>query len=328
MHPSHVVAEAARLQPLAAEVLTRYDIMFKEISHLATHSNVLYRVVSNNGRQLVMRVASPEANTRANIQYEVDWLVALNRDTSLDVVAPIPTASGRLVTEIIDPLTGRLRPCVLFTWVPGAPVGTGAGTFAYRLLGRMSAALQTHGKTWLPEDPKELRHWNQVFYYGEDLDPVVIFDARFEHLFTHSRRATIDKAIPVVEKILDETWKAENLQIVHGDLHEWNVHMVGTRLYAFDFEDVMIATPAQDVSVSLYSSRSSPRAKDIMRAFREGFEEQCPWPIQSDEQLDGLHAARQITLMNFAARTLPMVESADYLDRVMPWLDAYLARYG
>lgn len=328
MHPSHVVAEAARLQPLAEQVLTRYDIMFKEISHLATHSNVLYRVVSNNGRQLVMRVASPEANTRANMQYEVDWLVALNRDTNLDVVAPIPTASGRLVTEIIDPLSGLLRPCVLFTWVPGSPVGTNAGTFAYRLLGRMSASLQLHGKTWLPKDPKELRHWNKVFYYGDDLDPVVIFDARYEHFFSHSRRATIDRAIPVVEKVLDETWRSQDVQIVHGDLHEWNVHMVGTRLYAFDFEDVMMATPAQDVAVSLYASRTSSRVKDITRAFREGYEEYRPWPIKSQEQLDGIHAARQITLMNFAARTLPMDEAADYVERVMPWLEAYLARYG
>ncbi|MDH3463163.1 MAG: phosphotransferase [Acidimicrobiia bacterium] len=328
MHPSHVVAEAARLQPLAEQVLTRYDVIFKEISHLATHSNVLYRIVSSNGRQLVMRVASPEANTRTNMQYEVDWLVALNRDTNLDVVAPIPTASGRLVTEITDPLSGLLRPCVLFTWVPGSPVGINAGTFAYRLLGRMSASLQLHGKTWLPKDPKELRHWNKVFYYGDDLDPVVIFDARYEHFFSHSRRATIDRAIPVVEKVLDETWRSQDVQIVHGDLHEWNVHMVGTRLYAFDFEDVMMATPAQDVAVSLYASRTSSRVKDITRAFREGYEEYRPWPIKSQEQLDGIHAARQITLMNFAARTLPMDEAADYVDRVMPWLEAYLARYG
>jgi len=46
------------------------------------------------------------------------------------------------------------------------------------------------------------------------------------------------------------------------------------------------------------------------------------------EQLDGFHAARQIMLMNYAARTLPMGEAEEYLTQVMPWLQRYLDHYG
>jgi Ser/Thr protein kinase RdoA (MazF antagonist) len=328
MHTSHIATEAARLKPLAEQVMKRYDLDVRDISHLATHSNVMYRVIARDGRQMVLRVGTPSANTRSNLRYETEWLVALNRDTNLDLVQPLPTVSGRYVSDATDPDTGLNRPCVLFTWVPGSPVGIGAGTFAYRMIGSMAAQLQQHGRTWLPNDPADLRHWDRVFYYDESQNPLVIFDGHYDHLFQHSRRALIERAIPVVEDVIKRTWAGGEPQIVHGDLHEWNVHLVGTRLYAFDFEDVMIATPAQDVSVCLYSSRTSKFTDDIRSAFREGFEQHATWPIEDEEQLDGLHAARQLMLMNYAARTLSLEEAMTYLDQVFPQMENYLARYG
>ena len=316
------------MKPLAEQVMKRYDLDVREITHLATHSNVMYRVIAKDGRTMVLRVGTPSSNTRSNLRYETEWLVALNRDTDLELVKPLPTVSGRYVSDATDPDTGLNRPCVLFTWVPGSPVGIGAGTFAYRMMGSMAAQLQEHGKTWLPSDPADLRHWDRVFYYDESQNPLVIFDGHYDHLFRHSRRALIERAIPVVEDVIKRTWAGGEPQIVHGDLHEWNVHLVGARLYAFDFEDVMVATPAQDVSVCLYSSRTSKFTDEIRSAFREGFEQHATWPIEDEEQLDGLHAARQLMLMNYAARTLSLEEAMTYLDQVFPQMESYLARYG
>ena len=41
--------EAARLLPLAHNVLEHYPFEVKELEHLATHSNVMYRVVTSDG---------------------------------------------------------------------------------------------------------------------------------------------------------------------------------------------------------------------------------------------------------------------------------------
>jgi Ser/Thr protein kinase RdoA (MazF antagonist) len=320
--------EAARLLPLAHSVLERYAFRVREVTHLATHSNVMYRVVTGEGYQCVLRVGSPHSNSRSNIEYEVAWLSALNRETELEVVAPIATAYGKLIVDGTDPESGKYRPCVLFSWVPGAPLADGAGSFGYRLLGRMSASLQQHGRGWQPPNPDGMRRWDRVFYYDESHDPVIIHDSRFDHLFDSFRRKTMHQATEIAEKVIKEEWATGFAHVVHGDLHEWNVHLSRSRLHAFDFEDVMIATPAQDVSVCLYSSRATPRKDEIRTAFRQGFEEIAPWPIQSDEQLDGLHAARQVLLMNYAARTLPMGEAEDYLTQVTPWLRRYVDQYG
>jgi Ser/Thr protein kinase RdoA (MazF antagonist) len=328
MDVSRSQAEATRLLPLAERVLTRYAFKHREISHLVTHSNVMFRVVADSGHQMVLRVGTPHANYRSNIAIEVSWLDAIRRETGLDVVQPIATSDGGLIVDEFDETIEKERACVLFSWVPGRPMGDGSGPFAYRLLGEMCASLQNHGRTFMPPTPERMRLWDEVFYYRQDFDPVIIQNPAYGHLFDRSRVSTIRKAIDLTQSVLDDSYASAVPQVVHGDLHAWNVHIASSRLYALDFEDVMWALPAQDVSICLYSSRKSEMSLDIRAAFRKGFESVAPWPIVDDRQLDGFHAARQIMLMNYAGRTLPVDEAAAYLDDVMPWLEKYVSRYG
>lgn len=328
MDVSRAQAEATRLLPLAERVLKRYSFLTKEITHLATHSNVMFRVVAENGHQRVLRVGTPHANSRSNLEIEVSWLDAINRETDIEVAKPIPTAGGALIVDEFDEGIDKERSCVLFSWIPGRPMGEGSGSFAYRLLGEMCASLQQHGRKWTPPQGARMREWNEVFYYEQTSDPVIIDDPLFGHLFDVPRRSMIRKAIELAQEVIDESYATAEAQVVHGDLHEWNVHIASSRLYAFDFEDVMRALPAQDVSICLYSSRNSEITNDIRSAFRKGYEMVAQWPVVDERQLDGFHAARQIMLMNYAGRTLRMEEAAEYIDHVMPWLERYVRRYG
>ena len=316
---------ADRLAPLASTVLGSYPLDVRSLTHLATHSNTMYRVVTTDGREFVLRVGSPSSNSSRNMVYEAAWLVALERDTDLDVVRVFPSADGYYVVEATD-LDGSTRACMLFSWIPGEPLGHGAGSFGYRSLGALAARLHQHGRQWEPPQPAGMRRWNQVFYYEEELAPVVIDDPRFDHLFSDSRDL-LYRARGIAQAVIDEQWVGGGAQVVHGDLHEWNVHTAGARLYVFDFEDVMMALPAQDVAISLYSTRSHGRSLDVVDAFRRGYEEIAPWPIPDQRVLDGLMAARQLMLMNHAARTLPEKETAQYFGDVIPWLATFVDSY-
>jgi Ser/Thr protein kinase RdoA (MazF antagonist) len=308
-------------------VLARYPFEVREVRHLATHSNVLFRVVTGNGEQYVLRVGTPHANSRSNIELEVEWLDALRSETTLEVVRAIRSRGGSLIVDEYDDRLEKERACVLFSWVPGEAMGDGSGPFAYRMLGAMSASLQAHGARWTPPTSARLRIWDEVFYYKEE-DPIVLHTAEYSHLFDLARLRIIEKAIRRSQDVIVDSYSHGVPQIVHGDLHEWNVHLAGSRMHAFDFENVMTALPAQDAAISLYSSRTSDIKDDIRSAFRKGFEIISEWPIEDESQLDGFHAARQIMLMNYAARTLSFEESRAYLDQVMPWLEGYVGRYG
>ncbi len=321
------VVESESLLPLVDRVLERYSFETRRVTHLASHSNVLFKVESQQGAQMVLRVGQPHANSRSNIEVEIAWLLALNAETDLELVAPIATTAGDFIVEAGDESLRGHRTCVLFSWVPGEAMGDGAGTFAYRQFGQTCAALQEHGAQWEPPSSISPRRWNRVFYYDPVEEPVILHDAKYDHLFDVARLAVINKAGVLAEKVIAEAWASSTPQIVHGDLHEWNVHLVGSRMYVFDFEDVMLATPEQDVATALYSSRQSHTRSDKWEAFRAGYESIRPWPIHDQRQLDSFHAARQVMLMNYAARTLPEREAASYLDSVMGWLKTYVANY-
>ncbi|HEX6947631.1 MAG TPA: phosphotransferase [Acidimicrobiia bacterium] len=327
MDVSRIAEEASRLLPLARRVLTRYHYPVRSVSHLATHSNIMYRVETTAGVQMVLRVGSAHGNTRSNIDFEVAWLAALARDTDLEVVRPLPTRSGDLVVDEFDPTVEKERACVLFSWIPGEPLGAG-GPFGYRMLGEVSATLHQHGATWRPVYPEAMRHWDRVFYYGSEIDPVVIANPMYDHIFDNAIRQTLSRAGEVAERVIFESWRSGRPQVVHGDLHEWNVHLAGGRIHVFDFEDLMMALPAQDIAISLYHSRTRPDRDQIQAAFRKGYEMVAEWPVADDEQLDGFMAARQVLLMNYAARTLPPQEAARFVDAVYPWLRGYVAKYG
>lgn len=328
MDVSRIQSEATQLLPLAERALGRYSFRTREISHLASHSNVMYRVVAENGHQMVLRVGTPHANSRSNLEAEVAWLDALVAETDLDVVRALHARDGSLIVDEYDEVLGKERSCVLFSWVPGQPMGEGSGTFAYRLLGEVCASLQAHGRTWRPPSAIQLRQWDQVFYYQRDFDPVVILDPSYAHLFDRPLIRTIDRAFELASEVIADSYEDATPQVVHGDLHEWNVHLAGSRLHAFDFEDVMLALPAQDASICLYSTRGNELRDDIWASFRKGYETVAPWPVVDERQLDGFHAARQIMLMNYAARTLPGGEATEYFEHVAPWLQRYVARYG
>lgn len=307
----------------ALAVLTdEYGLGVARLNHLATHSNVLFRVDAEDGRRLVLRMGEPAANTRSNIDLEVAWLAALSDDPGLLIPTPLPTPDGRLVVDAQS--QKGVRPCVVFKWVPGEPLGDGAGTSGFRAMGRLSAQLHAHGD-WRPDDPELLRRWDRTFYYPPELDPVVIDSFRYDHLFD-GRRSTLLEAARRADEYLADRWESGTPLVVHGDLHEWNVHMYMGRAWALDFEDVMLALPSQDIATSLYGSRARDDIDALIAAFRSGYEENRSWPVSSRDELEVYWSARQVMLMNHAAQILPEREAVEYFDTVYPWLKSYLDR--
>lgn len=315
--PPDKLTEAAR-----ALVEDEYQVRVSRISHLATHSNVLFRVDLTDGRRLVLRVGQPNAGTRRNLELEVAWLSELVADPDINVAEALATPDGRQVVDLAD--GDEVRSCVLFTWVPGDPMGEGAGTSGYRAMGRLSALLHRHGD-WRPADPDALRRWDRTFYYSPEIEPVAVDQPRYDHLFDEVR-PLLRRVTDQVDDTLAAMWEAGTPMVVHGDLHEWNVHIYMGRAWAIDFEDMMLAFPAQDVATSLYGARTRSDLAAVVDAFRRGYEEYGRWPIESSTELELYWAARQVMLMNHAACILSETEARRFFERVLPWLRSYADR--
>lgn len=77
-----------------------------------------------------------------------------------------------------------------------------------------------------------------------------------------------------------KTLCSERSHVLHADLHQGNYRFApGFDVGVIDFDDVSIGHPAQDIAISMYYFKNFPNHKELQAAFRTGYEELEPWPL-------------------------------------------------
>lgn len=303
-----------RLRQLAAAALDHYEVRADRLRLVGGFTNVVYRVDSGTG-SYALRVDLFQEHADRDVDIEVAWLEALAGETDLDVARVVrPRAGGGYVHAVADGVPGARR-CTMFEWIPGRPIAERLTEERYRRLGRITALLHRHGATFDP--PVEPMRWDRIFYWPDD---VVIHD-RVEG---KRRQQLLDAAIATVESAFDRL-PVGGAQVVHGDLHPWNVHGVRNRLYVLDFEDVMSAHPVQDVSVALFYERDNPAYADLRAAFTEGYRSLTPWPEAYDGEVEQFIAARLLMFIDYVLRT--GVESPEWVARSFDRVEEFVKRH-
>lgn len=309
-----------RLRTLAHEALGHYPIRPLRLSLVGGFTNVIFRVDTVDG-PLALRVDYLQDHTDDDVAVELAWLAALE-ETNLDVCRVVPTRSGERSIYATAQGIPKPRRCVLFRWVPGKPLAEDMTPARYRQLGRLSASLHLAGADYQP--PHEPMRWDEVFYWQEPADPVVYHLPENAHYFIGGRQEIIDRAIEAVTPAFGMLNPTE-AQIIHADLHPWNVHVSRSRMIALDFEDVAWGHRVQDIAISLFYKRDHPDYDDLRDAFEIGYRELGTWPVEYEGQIETFMAARTIMFINFMLNIDE--DPAEFYDVAFPRLEAFLARY-
>ncbi|MDH3248221.1 MAG: phosphotransferase [Acidimicrobiia bacterium] len=306
-----------RLRSVAAAALGDYDVDARRVSLIGGFVNALYRVDTPDG-PLALRVDLVQEHTDENMLIELSWLEAL--DGLVDVSVPRRTKQGELFTRASVAGVPDERRCVLFSWVPGRPLADRYSPELFEPYGRISAALHVHGATH--PTPTKPMAWDRVFYFSEEVDPVVYHVPENAARLPKGGLEVIERTIELVQPRLEVQGER---QIVHGDLHLWNVHVSRGRLWALDFADVMWASRAQDLAITFYYFQGRPDADELSAAFRRGYEQIAPWPTD-DEELAVFMAARRVMMTNFVFN-IDMDDLDGFLagsvERLQGFLDTY-----
>jgi Ser/Thr protein kinase RdoA (MazF antagonist) len=307
-----------RLRPLAISALERYPIKPERLRLVGGFTNVIFRVDTERG-PYALRVDLHQDHSDADIENELAWLEALAVDTELDVCRFVRTRDGSGYVYAGAPGVPGLRRCVLFRWIPGRILGTNLSEIGYHRLGRLAAGLHLHGASFTP--PHKPLTWDRVFYWPEEVDPVVIYEPRMDQFLDTSRRSVLDRAIPVLEAAFARLDPAD-AQIIHGDLHPDNVHVYRNRMIAFDFEDVTWGHRVQDVAITLFYERGHPGYRDLRAAFEDGYRSLAPWPAAYEGELEHFMAARSVMFVNYVANLRN--DPSAYYEVVFPRLERFL----
>jgi Ser/Thr protein kinase RdoA (MazF antagonist) len=288
------------------------------LSLVGGFTNVIFRVDTEGG-PCALRVDLHQDHSDEDVEIELAWLTSLAQDTDLDIVRVIPASDGRRFVHAKGSGVPGTRRCVLFQWVPGGRLGDDPTEAGYRRLGQLSAGLHLHGAAFEP--PHQPLTWDRVFYWSEEVDPVVLFDPdRAQHL-AGGRREVLDRSIAAVEGAFVKLDPTE-AQVIHGDLHPDNVHVYRNRLIGLDFEDVTWGHRVQDIAITLFYKRGHAGYDDFRIAFEDGYRTVTKWPVSRDGELEHFMAARTIMFLNYVANLRD--DPSEYYEIAFPRLSRFL----
>ena len=303
---------ARRLRPLAFAALAQYDVKVARLRLVSNETNCTFRVDAADGKSYALRISLPDVHTKKEIEAEVAWQLAIARETSTQVATPIPTRDGSYVATAGAPGVPEERHCVLFSWLTGRLLEEVVSPAAFETFGALIARLHVYGAEHVPEQAKHLRSMDRLYPFG---DTEHIIDESTAKLFPTEDYERLLEMRAASQRELDWLYgSGREPQLIHGDLHWWNVLSYRGQLRLIDFEDVCWGFPVQDIAITFYYTAGREVYPELRAAFQRGYESVRPWPEIYPGQIELLMVHRAIDLFNFVLGST-LREDRDLLDR-------------
>jgi len=290
---------------MALFALEEYDLDVTSIRLLTNETNCIFRIDAGNGNKYILRITDPMgAHSKEEINSEMHWLTALRRDTNLGVPEPLSTTKGLLSVTIEIDSVPEPRHCAVFSWVPGVDLAERLSPENMFALGKFSAHLHNHAKDFKPPEGFRVRKLEKVFPYSnpdfQHVEPIVIFDERYQNHFSEERLETYHLATERVQQALDKLFaNPSGIRVTHNDLHQWNVKVYRGKLFALDFEDLAWGYPVQDIATTFFYIQSHKHREQLTSAYKRGYTDVNDWPETYPGENETYMVGRSIMLANY-----------------------------
>lgn len=321
MKPYHQLTlqgKARRLRQMAIRALDHYHLEVVKVSLITNEQNGIFRVDTADKQKYILRVITPDAgHSLGEINSEMMFLHALHDQSDINAPLPLRNQSGKWVTTIEVDGIPQPRSCAVFTWVKGKEIADYRTPKTWRLFGKLSAQLHEFARTFTPSDDFQLPIYDTIFPFAEDN---VMFTDENRRYFTIEQFDLLQEALEKVQADIDQLYQVKaDIQVIHGDLHHWNVLIAGNQLSPIDFEDLMWAHPIQDIATTLYYNRWDDNYDDLLAAFKQGYETITAFPEAYDGQLEVQMLSRRLGLLNyvFAAEEEDIAEFPNFIPLTM-----------
>jgi Ser/Thr protein kinase RdoA (MazF antagonist) len=280
-------ADGKRYEPLARQALDAYAMDVASLTLIAWGWNYTFEVRTTGGQFFALRVYLPNRRSDDEVRTELAWLEALSNGQVVPVPRPIRSAAGSMFEWVRhDDLPGARRVAV-FSWVPGEPLGNDPAPSHVSMFGQGVARLHAHGSGFRPVSGLQRL---DTFLPGDHRE---IFAARNIDVVRPASRAVFERAERAARAALERLEaSAAARQIVHGDLHQENVFVHDADVWFIDFDDCLLAWPAQDLGVTMWEVGEDEATWAYRDALREGYEQVGSWPERWPGELDVFAAAR------------------------------------
>jgi Ser/Thr protein kinase RdoA (MazF antagonist) len=319
-----VRGKARRLRQLALQALEQYDLEIAGIRLVGMFTNTLFRVNLASGAACILRVCRPGWRTDTDLQSEVTWLLALDRETRIGAPHPLPARNGDFIVTARAAGVPEARRCMLMSWLPGILLEKRLSEQNLLKMGVLFASLHAQAAGFSPPPGFTRRNMSSLFVRGEE--DVLLGEACHEAFSDHNRDI-FEKARRLVEAAFERLYAhRDGLCVIHNDLWHGNIKIFRGRLHPFDFEDTLWGYPVQDIAMAfqdLMMDVSPEQFEPFQQAFRRGYESCLEWPESEPGQIDAFRVGRMLWVANYVAR-FEREYLAGHITRVAPLLERFL----
>jgi Ser/Thr protein kinase RdoA (MazF antagonist) len=304
------VSRLHHLLTLAERVLACYDLQGASLTLVSDTANAVFHVAVPSGRpqrlletgrtsdgaEYALRLRPPGWHRTQPIAEELQWLLALRRDTDLVVPEPVPACDGTLIQAISDPDTPGPWHGVLFRWVPGERRTETLTPPDLERVGTCMARLHQHAAAFVTaQHPPLTRHarFCDVRAWRHGFPPAVaVYAPRDLAVF-----AVAAQWVQTACQALEES--RHGVGFIHADLHQWNYLFHSEDVRVIDFDDCGWGYYIYDMAVTLTDLDDRDDCAALRHAFWTGYTRLQPLPPGYKTSIKPMSAARILFLLEW-----------------------------
>ena len=272
----------------AHKVLLEYGIKESELENINHEYNSTFSVLTTEGVKYALRLNINSDRTVKNIAAEMTFVNYLADTREFKLAVPVKNLAGGFVSKASHKERGKELLGVLFTWLEGDDVGDEPSLEVVFKMGALLAGLHNATKDLDLPEGQELPVLDDFMWHVEDL----LLGPKTTLSPEQQSKTAIEGE---TEKLFDEG----NLQLIHADLHGWNLKWHNEELSVFDFDDSGIGLPIQDLATTIYYLDTQEQISDL----KKGYSSVRPLPPFTDYQMKALLLQRRIHLLNYIYET-------------------------
>jgi Ser/Thr protein kinase RdoA (MazF antagonist) len=303
-----------RFRRLASAALAAYGLAGVQFKLFRQAGNTLFRVVASDTDsaksaedlyehgQYLLRIHHPGYQSAKAIELELAWLAAMSWEANLPVPQPVPTADGKLLTQVsIAGIPGK-RNCSLLRWLKGRFVTKGIRAKHYKAQGRLMARLHDYAARWRPPSNLTKRRYDWKGLFRDDSGTGMPASEAWE-LLPQTYREPFEIVARRVKLVMKKLGQGPDVfGLIHADLGvDANVLFWRGEARAIDFDESGFGYWVYDLSIALEHCREDAEYPQFRDALLDGYAEIRSLPEGHLEHLDLFAAAFDVYWSLWAA---------------------------
>ncbi|WP_332692115.1 phosphotransferase enzyme family protein [Devosia sp.] len=264
-------------------------------ARLINHSeNQTFQIDTASQGSFMLRVHRTGYQSRASIESELIWLLALRRDTTLVIPEPVPGHDGQLLQAFSTDKGERLA--VLFRHVPGRePTPDSNLGDLFVTLGGYAAIMHNHVTTWQRPATFQRQVWQAATILDAD-GPWG--DWRVAPGVNETNRPVLDRLDSALWRRLAEYGTGpDRYGLIHADMRLGNLLVDGDRVTLIDFDDCGFCWFTYDFAAAISFHETNPAIPALKAAWLDGYRSVRPLSAEDVAAIDSMVMLRRMALL-------------------------------